>query len=186
MGVRARRGDTHVINRGYVAPIGVARTGISSRSWSPRPRRARVRLSGSGTEMDTLIRRIDEPFGDAASPGASWLFAGDAKHEGGTDRGRPNRCCARDTGSALALTRGLIGEKSRISLQFVKSHGDNAAEISGCGLARCAPLALWRGASRGRRWRSHPALRPRQDISSDPGPPEAAVQDGRVGALVGR
>ena len=34
-----------------------------------------------------------------------------------------------DTGSALALTQVLIGEKSRNSLRFVKSDSDNAAEI---------------------------------------------------------
>src|ERR1700722_504371 len=40
------------------------------------------------------------------------------------------------------------------------------------------------GESRGRRWRSRIALPARQDISCDPGPPDAAVQDRRVGDFV--
>jgi hypothetical protein len=53
-----------------------------------------------------------------------------------------------DTGSALALTRVLIGEKSGNSLRFVKSHGDNAAEISARGAGRCAQLVLCRRVER--------------------------------------
>jgi hypothetical protein len=47
-----------------------------------------------------------------------------------------------DTGSALALTRVLIGEKSGNSLRFVKSDSDNAAEISARRPGRCAPLGV--------------------------------------------
>jgi phospholipid/cholesterol/gamma-HCH transport system substrate-binding protein len=47
-----------------------------------------------------------------------------------------------DTGSVLALTRVLIGEKSGNRLRFVKSDSDNAAEISARGPCRCAPLGV--------------------------------------------
>jgi hypothetical protein len=79
-----------------------------------------------------------------------------------------------DTGSVLALTRVLIGEKSDNSLRFVKSDSDYAAEISARGPGRCAPLGVVPAGQRTAMAISYSSTS-RQDIGSDPGSADAIV-----------